>query len=155
VGEYDDVQTIRDPESGYVWKGLAIASLTLSVASLGMTLNAGSLRAATRLSDDALVCRGGSCTADRFANGSGVTIQADGTMAGVSVQSGAGASLEDLTRTVPHTKVGVSTVGDVRAAGGDVIPRPRKGNELHCEMCGITPEQAESLFTPTVRNPNQ
>jgi RHS repeat-associated protein len=107
------------------------------------------------LPDDALVCRGGTCTADRFAGGSGVTLDDSGNLQGVSVNSAPGASLDELTSTIPNKQVGVTTVGAIRAAGGDVTPSPTPGNPFHCTLCGITPEQAEDLFTPTVTNPNR
>jgi hypothetical protein len=75
-------------------------------------------------------------------------------MSGVSVNTAAGASFDDLTATIPHRQVGVSTVGDVRALGGDVVPSPTAGNPFHSQMGGLTPAQAESLFTPTVPNPH-
>jgi hypothetical protein len=50
---------------------------------------------ATALDDAALVCRGGTCNANRFANGSGVTMDASGKLQGVSVNSGTGATLEE------------------------------------------------------------
>jgi RHS repeat-associated protein len=106
------------------------------------------------LSDAALVCRGGTCTAGRFAAGSGVTTDAGGRLSGVSVNSANGAAFEQLTTTIPNKQVGVTTVGRIRAAGGNVVPRPTPRNPMHCEMCGITPTQAEGLFTPTVRNPH-
>lgn len=99
--------------------------------------------------------RGGTNTADRFTNGSGVTTNADGTLSGVSVNSAPGASVEELSAGIPNNQIGVSTVGDVRAAGGDVIPSPTANNPNHCTMCGVTAEQAEELFTPTIRNPNK
>jgi hypothetical protein len=70
------------------------------------------------------------------------------------VNSAPDKTLAELTATIPNKKVGVSTVGDVRAAGGDVVPRPTSDNPFHCELHGITPEKAEQLFTPTGRNPN-
>ena len=106
------------------------------------------------LPDNALVCRGGTCTAERFAQGSGVTIDAAGCLRGVSVNSASDKTFVELTATIPNKKVGVSTVGAVRAAGGDVIPRPTSDNPFHCELYGITPEKAEQLFIPTVQNPN-
>lgn len=109
---------------------------------------------ASALSDSALVCRGGACTAERFSQGSGVTVDASGQLQGVSVNSAPEATLEQLTSTIPNKQVGVSTVGKIRAAGGKVIPDPRTGNPYHCTMCGVTPSQAEELFTPTVRNPS-
>jgi RHS repeat-associated protein len=110
--------------------------------------------AARRLPDDALVCRGGTCTAERFENGSGVTIDANGNLQGVSVESAAGVPLQELTRSIPHPKVGVTTVGDVRAAGGDVFTSAGR-SPYHCTLCGITPAQAQQLFTPPVPNPNK
>jgi|GEM_PF-872552 len=105
--------------------------------------------------DDAIVCRGGSCTAGSFSGGSGVRTSSDGNLSGVSVSSAPGKSVRELTRTIPHNQVGVSTVGAVRRAGGDVIPRPTRNNPNHCELCGISASQAERLFTPTIRNPNR
>ena len=110
---------------------------------------------AAKLSDNDLVVRGGTNTPDRFANGSGVTTRADGTLEGVSVYSAPDASVDELAANIPNNQIGVSTVGDVRAAGGDVIPSPNANSPSHCEMCGLTPEQASELFTPTVRNPTK
>ncbi|WP_311767373.1 RHS repeat-associated core domain-containing protein, partial [Burkholderia contaminans] len=106
------------------------------------------------LPNEAIVCRGGSCTAEKFRQGSGVTVGTDGKLDGVSVNSAMGKSLDDLTNGIPHGKVGVTTVGSVRAAGGDVIASPTYNNKNHATLSGITAEQAEALMTPTVRNPN-
>jgi RHS repeat-associated protein len=107
------------------------------------------------LPNNAYVCRGGTCTAERFAGGSGVTINPDGTLSGVSVNSAPGFSVQELTQNIPNNQVGVTTVGDVRAAGGNVIPQPLFDNPYHAYLSGITPSQAENLFTPTIRNPNR
>lgn len=77
---------------------------------------------ANGLPDSAIVCRGGTCTADRFTSGSGVTLDSNGKLNGVSVNSAADKTLEQLTVGIPNKQVGVTTVGDVRRAGGDVIP---------------------------------
>ena len=98
------------------------------------------------LPDSAQVCRGGTCTAERFAAGTD-----NGT---VSVNSGAGKTVSELTATIPNKQVGVTTVGQIRNAGGDVKPSGNGKNPNHCDMCGITPQQAEKLFTPTIKNPN-
>lgn len=100
------------------------------------------------MGDDALVVRGGSNTADRFANGSGVTTNADGTLSGVSVNSAPGASVSELSQGIPHNQVGVTTVGDVRAAGGDVVPSPTANNPNHCTMCGVTPSKRKTYLIP-------
>ncbi|PIF75062.1 RHS repeat-associated protein [Variovorax sp. 54] len=107
------------------------------------------------LPNSAYVCRGGLCTADRFAGGSGVTIDSAGKMCGASVNSAAGKSVQELSTGIPNPKMGVTTVGDVRRLGGDVVPAPTPKNPDHCLMCGITPAQAERLFTPVVPNPNR
>jgi hypothetical protein len=106
------------------------------------------------LPDSALVCRGGSCSAERFKQGAGVTIDSSGKLSGVSVNSAPGKSLEELTVSIPHRQVGVTTVGKIRQAGGDVTTKPMQNNPVHSELSGITPKQAEKLFTPTKRNPN-
>jgi RHS repeat-associated protein len=106
------------------------------------------------LPDDALVCRGGTCTAERFATGSGVKVGPDGKLSGVSVNSAPGAPLEEVTKGIPNKQVGVTTVGEIKAAGGEVTPAPTARNPIHAEVKGITAEQAEELFTPTVPNPS-
>src|SRR5262245_17638528 len=49
------------------------------------------------LPDDAVVVRGGAKLAESFAQGSGVAVDAGGTLDGVSVNSAPGLSLEELT----------------------------------------------------------
>lgn len=113
------------------------------------------------LPDDALVVRGGQNTAESFAEGSGVSIGVEGTLAGVSVNAAASVAVETLTAPnpqtgypgIPHNQIGVTTVGAIRKLGGDVVPSPTRGNPLHATLSGITPEQASTLFRPTVKNP--
>jgi RHS repeat-associated protein len=107
------------------------------------------------LANEALVCRGGTCTAARFASGSGVTTTAEGKLAGVSVNSANGVGLQGLTKGIPNGQVGVTTAGKIRAAGGQVVSSPTRKNPNHATMSGITANQAERLFTPTVGNPNK
>jgi hypothetical protein len=115
------------------------------------------------LPDDALVVRGGTNTPESFARGTGVALDDQGRLQGVSVNAGSGVSLSELTapdpRTgypgIPHTQVGVTTAGAIRAAGGDVTPTPTRRNRRHATMTGLTPDQAASLFQPTVLNLNR
>ena len=115
------------------------------------------------LPDDALVVRGGQNLPDSFANGSGVTVDAGDLLQGVSVNAAAGLSVEQLTAPnastgypgIPHNQIGVTTVGAIRAAGGDVVPTPRRANPTHATLSGITPTQASELFRPTQPNPNR
>ena len=115
------------------------------------------------LPDDALVVRGGQNLPENFADGSGVTLGEGDKLQGVSVNAAAGMTLDELTAPnpaagypgIPHGQVGVTTVGEIRAAGGDVVPTPRKKNPTHATLGGITPEQAGALFRPTRPNPNR
>jgi hypothetical protein len=117
----------------------------------------------TPLPDDALVVRGGQDLPSSFAQGSGVMVGAGGKLQGVSVNSAPGLSVEDLTAAdpqvgypgIPHNQVGVTTVGAVRAAGGEVLPAPTRTNPHHATLSGLTPEQASDLFQPTVKNPSR
>src|SRR5688500_3766795 len=117
----------------------------------------------TSLPDDALVVRGGRNLPESFVQGAGVTLDAGERLQGVSVNAGAGVSLEQLTASdlrsgypgVPHNRVGVTTVGAVRAAGGDVVPSPLPANPYHATLHGVTAERGASLFQPTVPNPNR
>lgn len=113
--------------------------------------------------DDAFVVRGGQNLPENFANGSGVTIGSDGRLDGVSVNMGAEKSIEELTAPnpangypgIPNNQVGVTTVGAIRSAGGDVRPAPRKRNPYHATLSGLMPKQASDLFRPTIPNPNR
>jgi len=111
------------------------------------------------LPNDALVCRGGTCSADRFRQGSGVTLDPTGDPAGrivaVSVNSAAMTPIEVLSAAIPNRHIGVTTVGAIKVIGGTVTPAPSANNRFHCVMGGITPEQAARLFTPVVGNPNR
>lgn len=48
------------------------------------------------------------------------------------------------------------SVIEIRSLGGNVVPYKNfnPGNPYHCDMFGITGNQAESLFTPVVPNPS-
>jgi hypothetical protein len=117
----------------------------------------------TPLPDDALVVRGGQNLPENFANGSGVIVQADGKIQGVSVNSASGRSVEELTAPMPATgypgilnnQIGVTTVGAIRACGGDVAPSPTRTNPHHATLSGLTPTQASNLFRPTIANPSR
>lgn len=115
------------------------------------------------LPDDAIVVRGGVNTPESFVRGSGVALDDQGRLQDVSVNAGAGVSLNELTAAdpktgypgIPHTQVGVTTVGAIRAAGGDVVPSPTRRNRYHATLTGLTPDQAAAVFRPTVLNPNR
>jgi hypothetical protein len=99
--------------------------------------------------DDALVVRGGRNRPEDIRRGtathpSGVT--------GISVESAGGLTVEQLAAAIPHGQVGVTTVGAVRAAGGDVVCTSGRSPN-HATLTGLTPEQVSQLLTPTTINP--
>jgi hypothetical protein len=116
----------------------------------------------TSLPDNALVVRGGRNLPESFAKASGVKVDPSGKVEGMSVNAAAGLSVADLTAAnpltgypgIPHNQVGISSVGTVRAAGGDVVSSPTVTNPHHATLSGLTPERASELFRPTVKNPN-
>jgi hypothetical protein len=104
--------------------------------------------------DSAYVCRGGTCQASQFTNGSGVVVQPDGTLSDVSVTSAGGQSVETLSSVYPNKTIGVTTAGAVRQAGGSIVPSPNIPNSpYHATIDGLTGEQLQDLFI-TRSNPN-
>jgi hypothetical protein len=102
-----------------------------------------------RIPDEALVVRGGRNQPADLRRGtathpSGVT--------GVSVECGAGVPVEVLAGGLPHGQVGVTTVGAVRAAGGDVV-RTAGRSPHHATLTGLSPDESSRLLTPTIPNP--
>lgn len=106
---------------------------------------------AERLPDDALVIRGGRNLPADLRRGtrthpSGIT--------GVSVECAEGMSIEELATDLPHGQIGVTTVGAIRAAGGDVV-RTSGRSPQHATLTGLSPEEASRLLTPTAPNPRK
>lgn len=73
-------------------------------------------------------------------------------LTGVSVECADGLSVEELASVIPHGQVGVTTVGAIRAAGGDVV-RTSGRSPQHATLVGLSPEEASRLLTPTIVNP--
>jgi len=101
------------------------------------------------LPDDASVVRGGLNSPEAIRKGyathpAGVT--------GVSVHSAGGASVSELATGIPNGQVGITSVGQVRAVGGDVIPTPGRSPH-HATLTGLTPEEMSRLLTPVTPNP--
>lgn len=97
----------------------------------------------------ALVVRGGRNRPQDIRRGigthpSGVT--------GVSVESAPGLSVAELAKLIPHGQVGVTTVGEVRKVGGNVI-RTSGRSPYHATLTGLTPSKASDLLTPSIPNP--
>jgi hypothetical protein len=102
-----------------------------------------------RIPDDALVVRGGRNRPQDVERGTathpcGVT--------GVSVECAA-LPVEDLAAEIPHGQIGVTIVGFVRAAGGDVV-RTSGRTPYHATLTGLKSGEVSRLLTPTVPNPS-
>ncbi|MCE7985699.1 MAG: flavoredoxin [Caldilinea sp. CFX5] len=91
--------------------------------------------------DDALVVRGGNNRPEDIRRGMGV-----------SVECGINVTIMQLVMLIPHGQVGITTVSEIRKAGGDVICTSGR-SPYHATLTGLTPEQASRLLTPTVANP--
>ena len=104
---------------------------------------------AERIPDEALVVRGGRNQPADLRHGArthpnGVT--------GPSVECAEGLPVEELAAAIPHGQIGVTTVGAIRAAGGDVV-RTSGRSPYHATLVGLSPEEASRLLTPTIANP--
>jgi hypothetical protein len=106
-----------------------------------------------RLPDNAKVVRGGTNTPDRFDKGSGVSSRlSDGHLDGISVNSTATGTEASLSKGIRNGKVGTTTVGEVRAKGGDVVPSPTRNNPNHATM-SIPNSKAASELMKVKKNP--
>lgn len=76
------------------------------------------------------------------------------TLSNVLVNSYPGKSIKVLTKNFLNKQVGVTNVEETRKIGGKVEPSPTLKNPYHATLSGLTSEQAQWLFTPTIPNPN-
>jgi hypothetical protein len=104
---------------------------------------------AGRIPDEAFVVRGGRNQPEDLRRGTGTHPSG---VTGTSVECAASLSVEELAAAIPHGQVGVTTVGAIRAAGGDVV-RTLGRTPHHATLIGLSPEDASRLLTPTVPNP--
>ena len=104
---------------------------------------------AQRIPDEALVVRGGRNRPEDIRRGTGTHPSG---VTGISVECTLGLSVKELAINIPHGQVGVTTVGEVRKAGGDVI-RTSGRSPHHATLSGLTPEKISNLLTPINPNP--
>ena len=102
-----------------------------------------------RISDDAIIVRGGRNRPEDIER---ATATHPSGVTGVSVHAAVGLSVQDLAEAIPHGQIGVTTVGEVRAVGGDVL-RTSGRSPHHATLTGLTPQQTSNLLTPTIKNP--
>lgn len=104
---------------------------------------------AERIPDEALVVRGGRNQPEDLRRGIGTHPCG---VTGVSVESAVGLAVEELAAGIPHGQIGVTTVGAIRAASGDVV-RTSGRSPNHATLVGLSPEEASRLLTPAIPNP--
>ncbi|MFM9266531.1 flavoredoxin [Tychonema sp. BBK16] len=104
-----------------------------------------------RIPNEALVVRGGRNRPEDIKRSTGTHPSG---ITGISVECAVELSVAELAMTIPHSQVGVTTVGEVRASDGDVI-RTSGRSPNHATLTGLTPEQTSLLLTPTIANPSQ
>ena len=107
------------------------------------------------LPDAAFVVRGGLNLIELLEAGSGVTVDGMGNMYGLSVNSAADKTIIELSTSIPNRQLGVTTVGAVRAAGGEVKPDPNRHNPFHCLVNGLSAIVMHGLFNPSIVNPSR
>ena len=98
--------------------------------------------------DEAFVVRGGRNLPEDIRRGTGTHPSG---VTGVSVESAAEFTVAELGANIPHGQMGVTTVGEVRRLGGDVIPTNGRSPQ-HATMTRLNPDQMSSLLTPTILN---
>lgn len=103
-----------------------------------------------RLPDNANVVRGGLNKPADIIRGTGTHPEG---VTGISVECGT-CSVKELAAPLPHNKIGTTTVGEVRAAGEDVI-KTHGSSPNHATLTGLSPEKTSELFTPIIFNPNK
>lgn len=109
------------------------------------------------LSNNALVARGGSL-ANQTAEKIGEKISSSRTpgVTGFSVQCSNACTnidqLGELGQYLPNNQMAVTTVGNIRKAGGDVVKTLGPGN--HATVTGLNGNQASPLFQNIVKNAN-
>jgi RHS repeat-associated protein len=112
----------------------------------------GSRFAARGLPNSALVVRGGNA-ANQTAAKINAAIGPSRTpgVSGFSAQCNGGTCLSELGQFLRNKQLGVTTVGEIRAIGGDVIATPGFGH--HVTVTGVSGEAVSPLFR-IVTNPN-
>jgi len=101
------------------------------------------------LPNSANVVRGGTNTPGLIEKGIGTHPSGN---VGFSVEC-ATCPIKELSKNLPHNQIGTTTVGDIRAAGGDVIRTSGK-SPTHATVTNLPPQKASELLTPTIKNPN-
>jgi hypothetical protein len=143
--------------------GAAVTNTALTAAAIKSGASLSSTKPAlaeSGIADDALVCRGGACTADRFLKGSneykaGLNPTLDSKVTGVSVNVGNDINSLLKAGNLPrYSQYGKTTSRAISQAGGTVDMYPgNTWNPYHGHIDGLTPNQLERLFGQSSVNP--
>jgi hypothetical protein len=104
-----------------------------------------------KIPDEALVIRGGRNLPEDIRRGTGTHPSG---ITGISVECAVGVTLFELAKSIPHGKIGCTTVAKIRQEGGDVIKTSGRSPN-HATLIGLSPEKISSLLTPTIPKPSQ
>ena len=103
----------------------------------------------TKIPDEAIVMRGGRNRAEDIQRGMGTHPSG---ITGISVECGIEVTISELAAAIPHGQLGITTVGEVRREGEDVIYTTGRSPN-HATLTGLTPAQISQLLIPTITNP--
>ena len=150
VAAEKDIRTLFDGNSSGWEKLAAFAELGLVTSrGEGEGMNTEGLeKPGEPIPDDAVLVRGGTNKPEQLTSKtlpSGVK--------GFSVNCGK-CTVEQLSKSLKNGQVGVSTAGEVRAAGGDVI-RTSGTNPYHATATGLSSQEFSDLLNPTINNPSK
>jgi len=134
-------------------KGAIVQEARAVEAAVGQSTSTTSVSQASGIPGDAFVVRGGVATPEQIAQGIGPHRDVPGLI-GFSAQSRAGATVHELASTggignkpFPHGKVSVTTAGQLRCIGCEVIPSPGAGaNHVTVTPGPATPAKISEQF---------
>ena len=104
-----------------------------------------------KIPDEALVIRGGRNLPEDIRRGTGTHPSG---ITGISVECAVGMTLYELAKSIPHGKIGCTTVAKIRQQGGDVIKTSCRSPN-HVTLIGLSSEEISLLLTPTIPKPTQ
>ena len=149
-GPTGEAKFFGDPSDPSVQSGYRAGTLIASGITFGLlgASATSSLAEAEAIPSSNVVARGGAdITPESIVAGTG------NTSVGRGFSANSAATLPEAATDIKNNKVGVTTAGDIRAAGGQVHDTPNDRNPTHVTVTGLKPEDASRLLSPSVPNP--
>jgi RHS repeat-associated protein len=132
--------------------GAVMANPIEATVLAGVAAESAAAASGATIPSSALVVRGGNAANQTAAKIDGaIGPSRTPGITGFSAQCNGGTCLSTLSAPLRNNQVGVTTVGEIRAAGGGVVPTPGLGN--HVTVTNLPGEKASPLFK-VVPNPN-